>query len=377
MTASIQNLIVFHRAFKERFTLFENKSEFLYSKLSWITGIVQTAAGNIPVVNTQLSSADKMGAWKARLGIGRMNYRVEPGLYAVGSPTNESPVLVSANYKLSFDHLRSKLGEHDAWIMVLDTKGINVWCAAGEGTFGTEEIVKRISIIHLSDIVSHRNLVLPQLGAPGIRAHEVWRMSGFRVVYGPVRAQDLPLFLDNGMKTTLEMRRIRFTFSDRAVLIPVELVMSLKYVSGIALFFLLFSGLGEGGYSFERIISHGAGSSILFMSVWVAGVVFTPLFLPWLPGRAFSSKGGWTGIVCILFIGIYSLIFPGMFENKTSMIAWLFIIPAVTSFTGMNFTGASTYTSLSGVKREMSIALPVQVLFAIIGIALWLTGRFV
>ena len=73
-----------------------------------------------------------------------MDYRVEPGLYAVGSPTADSPVLVSANYKMSFDRLRSALPGVDAWILVLDTKGINVWCAAGKGTFGTDELVRRI-----------------------------------------------------------------------------------------------------------------------------------------------------------------------------------------------------------------------------------------
>jgi len=31
------------------------------------------------------------------------------------------------------------------WILILDTKGVNVWCAAGKGTFGTEELVFRIA----------------------------------------------------------------------------------------------------------------------------------------------------------------------------------------------------------------------------------------
>ena len=70
-----------------------------------------------------------------------MRYKVDPGLYAVGRPTVESPVLVSANYKLSFDRLRSQLTGLDAWMLVLDTHGVNVWCSAGKGTFGTDEIV--------------------------------------------------------------------------------------------------------------------------------------------------------------------------------------------------------------------------------------------
>ena len=78
-----------------------------------------------------------------------MNYTVNPGLCRVGNPDDASPALVTANYKMSFDRLRKELSGLDAWIMVLDTKGINVWCAAGKGTFGTEEAVRKIGEVGL------------------------------------------------------------------------------------------------------------------------------------------------------------------------------------------------------------------------------------
>ena len=129
-----------------------------------------------------------------------MHYAVDPGLYAVGNPDGESPVLVTANYKMSFDMLREALPNRNAWILVLDTKGINVWCAAGKGTFGTTELVNRIASSGLPRIVSHRELIVPQLSGPGVAAHEVKRLSGFKVIYGPIRAADLPNFLDRGFK---------------------------------------------------------------------------------------------------------------------------------------------------------------------------------
>ena len=110
----------------------------------WWTGLVDTPAGRVPRIATELRRQDRLGALKVRLCIGRMDYGVGPGLYAVGNPSADSPVLVSANYKLSFDRLRRELGGLDLWIMVLDTRKINVWCAAGKGTFGTEEIVGRL-----------------------------------------------------------------------------------------------------------------------------------------------------------------------------------------------------------------------------------------
>jgi len=172
-----------------------------------------------------------------------MHYTVEPGLYALGNPSPKSPVLVTANYKMSFDRLRAALPQKDAWILALDTKGINVWCAAGKGTFGTTELIQRAARSGLERIVSHRELILPQLSAPGIAAHEVKKLSGFKVIYGPIKAEDLSEFLNNGMRATPEMRIKTFTVLERMVLIPVELVSALK-VMLVAVFALAFlSGL--------------------------------------------------------------------------------------------------------------------------------------
>ena len=53
----------------------------------------------------------------------RDDYRVRPGLYALGAPGDDSPVLVTANYKLTLDVLRSSLRPADAWLLVVDTAG--------------------------------------------------------------------------------------------------------------------------------------------------------------------------------------------------------------------------------------------------------------
>ena len=176
----------------------------------------------INAVSTRLTFKDALGAWKARWGIGRMNYKVEPGLYAVGIPDKTSPVLVSANYKLTFDRLRGELGKLNCWLLILDTNGVNVWCAAGKGTFGTDELVHRIEKTGLAEVVSHRKLILPQLGAPGVSAHEVLKQSGFSVMYGPVQARDIEAFLADG-KATDAMRTVEFTVWNRLALTPVEI----------------------------------------------------------------------------------------------------------------------------------------------------------
>lgn len=330
--------------------------------------------GEIPQISSSLTWADRMGSFKARWGIGRMHYTVEPGLYALGSPNAQSPVLVTANYKMSFDRLRESLPGHDAWVLVLDTQGINVWCASGKGSFGTKELVRRIQSSDLDRLVSHRNLILPQLSGPGVAAHEVKRLSGFKVVYGPIRAKDLPAFMEAGLKATPEMRIKTFTTWERIVLIPVELVNALKALVIIVPVIVIISGfLGPGGF-WENILSYGLFSIPALLVAIMAGAVLTPLLLPWLPGRAFSLKGLLMGLLTAALLLVSRWGDLGAWEARLEILAWCLLALAVTTYLAMNFTGASTYTSLSGVKKEMRWALPLEIGICFAGLALWVSA---
>ena len=313
-----------------------------------------------------LSRQDILGAWKVRWGINRMNYKVEPGLYRLGNPGSTSPVLVTANYKLTFDALRKELSGLDVWILVLDTKGVNVWCAAGKGTFGTREVIDRLSIVQLEKVVTHRTIILPQLAASGVSAHEVLKASGFKIIYGPVRAQDIPKYLRAGMKADAEMRSVKFGLYDRLVLTPVEVVSRLKFslmIFGV-LFLLNLLGLGPFGLS----------DFYGYLGALLIGCVLTPLLLPWIPGRAFAWKGWLLGLIWTLIL--ISLSWPGMLSvHWLRAIAYLLILPSVSGYFAMNFTGSSTYTSFSGVLKEMRLAIPLQMISLGLGFIAILAGN--
>ena len=157
-----------------------------------------------------------------------MRYLIAPGLYRIGQPDSNSPVLVTANYKLTVDAVRRSLIGLNVWMLVLDTKGVNVWCAAGKGTFGTKELVRRIEVTNLANFVQHRRLVLPQLGAVGVAAHDVKNATGFFVHYGPVRAADISAYLAAGMRATPAMRRVTFDWKDRLTVAPMEIAGAFK-----------------------------------------------------------------------------------------------------------------------------------------------------
>jgi len=342
----------------------------------FVIGTIETPSGPVPRVSSTLEWRDRWGAFKARWGINRMDYAIAPGLYALGDPGKDSPVLVSANYKMSFDVLRNALPGRDLWILALDTKGINVWCAAGKGTFGTEEMIGRIEASRLKAVVNHRLLIVPQLGAPGVAAHTVKKRSGFAVHYGPIRAADIPAYLDADGKATAGMRLKDFPLRERAVLIPVELVEAMKPAAIIAPLLFLTGGLGGPGGFWANALREGTFAALAFLAAVVAGTLVHPLLLPWLPGRAFSTKGFALGAATALVVLLLGGLDGSGWAGRLGWLAWLMIGPAVKSYLAMNFTGCSTYTSLSGVNREMRWALPLEAGMGLGGLILWIASRW-
>jgi hypothetical protein len=323
-----------------------------------------TSEPKIFPVQSRLTSADHWDHFLARLGVKRGEHRVEPGLYGLGNPTPDSPVFVSANYSLSFDVLRSSLEGIDGYILVLDTKGINVWCAAGKGTFGTDEIVKRVFATQLKEVVTHRKLILPQLGAPGVAAHEVKKRTGFWVEYGPVRAADIREYMKTH-KATPEMRKVNFTLRDRLVLIPMEVIHTFLPMLAAAILFYFV-----GGWI----------SSLAVIVAVLTGTVLFPILLPWIPTHNFSTKGFLLGALAAIPFALSPFIrHPDWtwYHRLGQAIEFLLAMPAVTAFIALNFTGATTFTSRSGVRREMFAYIPTMAWTFGIGILLAIVFIFV
>jgi hypothetical protein len=290
----------------------------------------------------------------------------------VGEPGGNSAVLVTASYKMTFDALRRELEGQDVWILVLDTRGINVWCAAGKGTFGTEEVVRRVMEVRLEKVVSHRRLILPQLSAPGVSAHQVEKGCGFSVVYGPVRARDIKGFLDAGMRATPRMRRVLFPVTERLSLIPVELVGLLRPAGWASLALFLLAGIGPGVYSPAAAWHRGLAAVGVLAAGILGGAVMTPAILPWIPGRAFSAKGALVGCVLAVGVALRYRDAPGVLP----LLPLLMVLPAVSSFVAMNFTGSTPFTSPSGVEKEMRRAIPVQAASAALAGIFWIGEAF-
>ena len=344
-----------------------------YKLLDFVIDFKDSACGPVPRVKTGLNVTDHLGTLVARLGINRDQYKIAPGLYGVGNPDQGSPVLVTANYKLTFDSLRRELSDLDTWILVLDTRGINVWCAAGKELFSTREVVTRVKETRLNEIVNHGKLILPQLGATGVSAHQVKKASGFEVIWGPVRAADIRRFLASGSKTDRSMRQVTFSIRERTVLTPVELSHLPKPTLWVLLAIFFISGIGAQVFSPGAALYRGLMAMTAYLGGVLAGAVAAPILLPWLPGRAFAMKGALTG-------GVVGLLVVLLFKNSLiwlETLALMFITMSISSYLAMNFTGSTPFTSPSGVEKEMRAAIPVQAGAALVALVAWVTAGFI
>lgn len=302
-------------------------------------------ADEVPTLDQKLYFRDLMGNIGVRVNYKRDNYKVPPGLYKIGKPTDSSEVIVTCNYKLTVDVVRSTV-KQDYWLLIIDTEGVNVWCAAGKGKFGTAEVIYSVLKHQLDQKVSHKRIILPQLSGPGIQSHIIKDKTGFNVKFGPVHVKDLDAYVEGGLTCDETMRQVTFTLKERIAVMPLEWVATGKLLIITWLLVLLLPVLDMNHFWL-----------MLFSSL--IGTVFVPIILPWRPFKMFYMNG----LVCGV---IMSALFISYVGYDLLMVGWAILGTTLAGYQALNFTGSTTFTSLSGVKKEMEKAIPV--LLTLVGI---------
>jgi hypothetical protein len=199
--------------------------------------------------------------------------KVATSLYRVGNPDRKSPVLVTGNYELTVRRLVRELdGRVNCWLVVANSRGINVWCAAGGGHFSAEDVISAIKTSGVSEVVDHHALILPQLCANGVNGWRIRQETGWGVHWGPVRASDVPAYLAKGRHKTDAMRWVTFLLRDR---------LEMTIVSTIFFGVLL-------AIPFAVLWPHLLG---LTLGAMVVQAFAFGLLLPWIPGHDGLVKG--------------------------------------------------------------------------------------
>lgn len=143
-------------------------------------------------------------------------FPTKTGLIKIGNPDRNSPVFVTGNYRLTVIRLKRALRGLNCYLLVANSRGINIWCSTAGGHFTNHSVISVVKTSGIEDLVDHRKLVLPQLGATGLNHKILKKKIGWDVVFGPVYAKDIPKFVQEEFKKSPQMSHVNFSFKERA-----------------------------------------------------------------------------------------------------------------------------------------------------------------
>jgi hypothetical protein len=310
-------------------------------------------------VDHRWGSEERWNAVRCRLGRFGERSRVAPGLYALGRPGPESAAVATASYRLSFDVLRRGLTGVDCWILVTDTKGLDVASAASAGRFSTDEIATRVLASRLSRVVRHRRLILPMRAAAAVDPAALARVTGFDAVPGPERASDLPGFLSG-----LAVPGRRFGVLDALVLTPAELGRSLLRFPGFAFAALLFAGLGPAGVSLDRALGGSWPLLVTGLAAIVCGSLVAPLLhaaASAVPLWAAGAAAGLAGTAALMEgVGLSSRL-----DAYLQAACWLFF-PAASAWMAEQFRRAMPLSAPTEPRVPAAVLTAAAALIALL-----------
>jgi NAD-dependent dihydropyrimidine dehydrogenase PreA subunit len=262
-----------------------------------------------------------------------------PGLVKIGNPDRNAPVFLTCNYHLTVARVKKALHGMDCYLLVANSKGVNVWCAAAGGLLTNHDVVSVLKTSSIDQYVDHRVVVLPQLAAAGVEAAVVQKKTGWKIVWGPVYAKDIPLFIKNEMEKTQTMREVTFPLQHRiemcaAWAFPISfilgLVISLLWRESVLPVVGLVWGLSLGGYILFPVYGR-----------WLKKPVFTVEF-----GRGGIQLAAWAGFIGVLLV--YSRLVNPL---EGSILRWGIVSLVVVFVLGVDLMG-STPVYKSGLCKE-------------------------
>ncbi len=293
---------------------------------------------------------------------------IEPGIYQSGNPNEASPIIVTANYVYTYIKVMRALKGTDAWVLCVDSRGINVWCAARGNNFGNKQLIEAVKTSGISNITNKKTLIVPQLSAGGIAAPLIKAETPdfpFNILYGPVWAKDIPKFLEERpARKPNKMKLAKFTISHRfraEITHTTFLFRKIFLWPSIALI-MLFIGL-----SFIN--------TIWLSELWIVGelwlwiIISNALIAIFFPltnfTRKFITKGIVFGVInVLLFGGISWLLHYSLPSILLSSIFYFWLA----FFSTMSFSGYSMATSPREIQDEYPVFSKINMILLIIGI---------
>jgi hypothetical protein len=272
---------------------------------------------------------------------------IEPGMYKSGNPNNNSPIIVTANYEYTYIKLMRDLQGIDAWVLCLDSNGINVWCAARGDDFGNKQMLEALEATDIRVVSDKKTLILPQLSAGGVAIPQLPEKFPFKVKYGPVWSKDLKQFLsERPVRKPDSMKLARFTLSHRVRAGITHTTFLFRKIFLIPIIAILLS-----------FIALNNGAIIWWLGELVIWIILSNVIISiFFPLSKFTHKF----IVKAVFFGCFSIFFIGaiswIFHSSYLYLLLNFVIYFwITFFSTMSFSGYTMSTSPKDIQAEYPV----------------------
>jgi acetyl-CoA decarbonylase/synthase complex subunit gamma len=136
--------------------------------------------------------------------LARMNIYSDPqrpmatkeGIYEIGGPGEDSPVLVTSNFSLTYFIVMGEIetSRVPAWLLVKDTEGLSVMTAWAAGKFVADAIAPLVKKSGIADKAKHKKLIIPGYAA-AISGELEEELPDWEIQIGPREAAHIPAFL--------------------------------------------------------------------------------------------------------------------------------------------------------------------------------------
>jgi len=286
---------------------------------------------------------------------------IEPGIYKSGNPDSTSPIVVTSNYEYTYIKVMKDLKGLDAWVLCVDSNGINVWCAARGGNFGNRQLIEAVQATGIERLVNHKTLIVPQLAAGGISLPQLPNNFPFKIKYGPIWSKYLKRFLKEMPPfKPEEMRLAKFSIKKRleagithtTFLLRKFLILPAILLGSLSLVFLLTQIYELQTISYIILVIIGW----IFFSLIVTNLII-PLIFPLANfSQSFIIKGIFLSIFpCLIGFTVFWIIFQSILNNILNFdILNLIFLFWLGFFSTMSFSGYTFSSSPRKIRDEYS-----------------------
>lgn len=121
---------------------------------------------------------------------------VTQGIYEIGAPNENSPVLVTTNFSLTYFIVSGEIENSrvPSWLLIMDTEGLSVMTAWAAGKFTGDAVGAFVKKSGIADKIAHRKVIIPGYAA-AIYGDMEEELPGWEIIIGPRDASMIPKFL--------------------------------------------------------------------------------------------------------------------------------------------------------------------------------------